>query len=93
MKVLKSQALRVGNRLGIDFDVVPINLFMHGMNVEMEHGKRRGITNVTNDNLLMCGKIALAHMLEYPDYYVYLDKMEERLKKKWKGRRKPAILI
>ena len=48
-----------------------------GMNVEMEHGKIRRLTNVTNNDRLMTGKIALAHLLELPDYYQRLEKMEK----------------
>ena len=35
------------------------------------------IANVTNDNALPTGKIALAHLNELPDYYTRLEKMEE----------------
>jgi hypothetical protein len=48
-----------------------------GMNVELEHGEIRRLTNVTNNDRLMTGKIALAHLLELPDYYKRLEKMEK----------------
>jgi Protein of unknown function (DUF5661) len=35
------------------------------------------LINVTNDDSLLTGKIALAHLNEYPDYYDRPDKMEE----------------
>ncbi len=91
-KVSKTQAIRAGKKLGINFDAIDPAIFQYGMNVEMEHGKRRGITNITNDSLLTCAKIALAHLLEFPDYYCELEKMEKKLKKKWKGKRKPHLL-
>jgi len=42
----------------------------------MEHGARDPLTNVTNDDLLLTGKIALAHLNEIKDYYTRLDRME-----------------
>jgi len=47
------------------------------MDVELEHGTVDPITNVTNDDSLMTGKIALAHLNEFPDYYTRLVKMEQ----------------
>lgn len=39
------------------------------MNVELEHGKIDPRTDVTHDDAIMTGKIALAHLYERPDYY------------------------
>ncbi len=50
--------------------------FRRGMDVELEHGSRDPATNVTNDDPLMTGKIALAHLNEFTDYYDRLEKME-----------------
>ncbi len=47
-----------------------------GMDVELEHGSRDPRTNVTNDDPVLTGKIALAHLREMPDYYRRLDVME-----------------
>jgi hypothetical protein len=33
-------------------------------------------TNVTQDDEILTGKIALAHLNEFPDYYTRLQKME-----------------
>lgn len=93
MRVTKKDAFAMGTKLGVNFDVIPLEEFQQGMMVEMEHGKRLGITNVSKDNLLITAKIALAHFLEYPDYYRALEKMEARLHAKWKGKRKPSVLI
>lgn len=70
-------AKKVGDELQIDWNKIDINQFLNGMNVELEHGKINGETNVTNDDPLMTGKIALAHLNEFNDYYVRLDKMEK----------------
>jgi len=56
------------------------------MDVELEHGKEDPNTNVTNDDPLMTGKIALAHLNEFPDYYTRLLELEEEAKKYWENR-------
>jgi len=53
------------------------------MDVELEHGTRDSLTNVTNDDPLMIGKIALAHLNEFPDYYDRLEKMEREAEEFW----------
>ena len=72
------EAARIAGYLGIDFDRSPFDLeqFRRGMEVELEHGSRDPETNVTGDNPLVTGRIALAHLREMPDYYTRLAKME-----------------
>ena len=62
-------ALFVVNELGIKLDKFSIKDLLVGMNIELEHGLVNGVTNVTNDDLISTGKIALAHLMEYPNYY------------------------
>ena len=62
-------ALFVVNELGIKLDKFSIKDLLVGMNIELEHGLVNGVTNVTNDDLILTGKIALAHLMEYPNYY------------------------
>ena len=50
--------------------------FRSGMDVELEHGGRNSLTNVTKDEPFATAKIALAHLNEFPDYYTRLKKME-----------------
>ncbi len=73
------EARRVGEQIGIDWSSAPFDLdeFRAGMDVELEHGTHDLSTNVTNDDAVVTGKIALAHLNEFPDYYVRLEKMEE----------------
>jgi len=47
-----------------------------GLEVELEHGTRDPETNVTGDDPILTGKIALAHLREFPDYYTRLAVME-----------------
>ncbi|PIU42644.1 MAG: hypothetical protein CO034_01015 [Parcubacteria group bacterium CG_4_9_14_0_2_um_filter_35_11] len=67
----------MGEALGIDWSKFDVAEFRKGMDVELEHGLRDPQTNVTNDDLMTTGKIALAHLNEFPDYYTRLEKMEK----------------
>ena len=71
-----AQAKQIGEALGIDWSEFDIEQYRMGLDVELEHGKVDPHTNVTNDDPTMTGKIALAHLNEFPDYYTRLDKME-----------------
>ena len=70
------EAKDIGERLGIDWSQFDVEQFRMGLDVELEHGLVDSHTNVTNDDPVMTGKIALAHLNEFPDYYTRLDKME-----------------
>lgn len=72
------EALRIAHDLGLDLahESFDLEQFRVGLNVELEHGRRDPGTNVTNDDPVVTGKIALAHLRELPDYYTRLRKME-----------------
>lgn len=65
----EQDALMIAQKLGIEFHKFSLQDFLTGLNIELEHGTVDLKTNVTNDNLEMTAKIALAHLNEYPDYY------------------------
>jgi len=75
------EARRIGEALGIDWSRFDLEQFRIGMGVELEHGTRDPATNVTNDDPITTGKIALAHLNEFPDYYTRLERMEEQAKR------------
>ena len=79
------EAKKIGEELDIDWTKFNIEQFRMGMDVELEHGTRDPDTNVTNDDPLVTGKIALAHLNEFPDYYTRLEKMEEEGDKYWEN--------
>ena len=76
-------AKRIGEMLGIDWKNSSFNVeeFRSGLMVELEHGLHSPLTNVTNDDPVITGKIALAHLNEFPDYYKRLDVMEKEAEK------------
>ena len=81
------EARSIGERIGIDwgrsrFDV---EQFRMGLGVELEHGRHDPATNVTDDDELVTGKIAWAHLNEFPDYYTRLAKMEAEAEEHWSG--------
>jgi hypothetical protein len=77
------EAKKIGEELGIDWSKFDVEQFRVGMDVELEHGKVDPDTNVSNDDPLTTGKIALAHLNEFPDYYDRLIKMEEEAEEYW----------
>jgi hypothetical protein len=72
------QARQIGETIGIDWDASPFDVeqFRMGMDVEIEHGRHDPDTDVTGDDPIVTGKIALAHLREFPDYYTRLAIME-----------------
>lgn len=77
------EAKKIGEQLGIDWSKFDVEQFRMGLDVELEHGLVDPHINVTNDDPLMTGKIALAHLNEFSDYYTRLDKMEEEADAFW----------
>jgi len=75
------EARRIGETLGIDWSEFDVEQFRMGLDVELEHGKADPATDVTHDDQIMTGKIALAHLNEFPDYYTRLESMEEEAKR------------
>ncbi len=77
------EARRVGEQIGIDWPSAPFDVeqFRRGMDVELEHGLHDLLTNVTEDDPVVTGKIALAHLNEFSDYYTRLERMEEEAKR------------
>lgn len=79
-------AVIIAKALKIDFskEKFDLNQFTDGLNVELEHGSRFPETNITKNDPIITGKIAWAHLKEYPDYYTRLKKLEDEAKEYWK---------
>ena len=86
-RISAEEARNVGSTLKIDWTKVDLEQFHRGLEVELEHGVRDPETNVTNDDLTLTGKIAWAHLKEFPDYYTRLDKLEAEADTYWASRR------
>jgi Protein of unknown function (DUF5661) len=81
-------AREIGESLGIDWrtSAFDVEQFRAGLDVELEHGRRDPDTNVTDDDRIVTGKIARAHLNEFPDYYTRLAKMEAEAESYWSSR-------
>jgi hypothetical protein len=82
-----NQTKTIGERLGIRWETFDVEQFRAGLGVELEHGTVNQTTNVTGDDPLLTGKIALAHLTEFPDYYTRLAKMEAEAKSFWNSKK------
>jgi len=81
------EAKKIGEALNVDWNKFDVEQFRMGMDVELEHGLEDPETNVTNNDPFLTGKIALAHLNEFPDYYTRLKKMEEEAEEFHKSRK------
>lgn len=79
------QAREIGEQIGIDWETAPFDVeqFRAGMDVELEHGLGDPATNVTGSDPVVTGRIALAHLNEFPDYYTRLAAMEAEAEAYW----------
>jgi hypothetical protein len=71
-----TEARQIGDTLGVRWDTFDVQEFTIGLNVELEHGRRGPETDVTHDDPMLTGKIALAHLDRIPDYYARLAAIE-----------------
>jgi hypothetical protein len=74
----KDEARAIATELEIDFGALGCDLeqFRMGLGVELEHGPRDAKTDVSGNDSIVTGKIALAHLTEFPDYYTRLAILE-----------------
>lgn len=95
-KISTKTAIEVAVALG--YPDVDINEFKRGLVVELEHGNANPDTDIIpdingQDNLIIVGKIVLAHLSELPDYYTRLDQMEKEGKKIYESSSHWSLLI
>lgn len=80
------EAKNIASKIGSKLSGKGLEQFRKGLKVELEHGSeatKEGINaNVTKDDPIKTGKIALAHIKEYPRYYNGLKTMEDKEYKK-----------
>lgn len=79
------EARRIGDQIGVDWNLFDLEEFRMGLAVELEHGIHDLQTNVTGDDEIATGKIALAHLKEIRDYYTRLLAMERDADAYWKS--------
>ena len=84
----EDKARAIGETIGIDWATARFDVqqFQKGLEVELEHGFRDPDTNVSDDDEITTGKIALAHLNELPDYCARLAEMEGEAERCWAAR-------
>ena len=87
-KLNLKNAKEIGDDLDINWNKVDLNEFTKGVNIEFEHGTKYPETNVTKNDKKLTGKIAWAHLKEFPDYYTRLEKLEKKAGEYWKSKEK-----
>lgn len=89
MPLTEDEARSIGTRIGIDWHSSPFDAdqFRRGLDVELEHGSRDPATDVTASDPIITGKIAWAHLREFPDYYDRLEVLEREADEYWRDRR------
>ena len=82
------EAKQIGSEIGVDWSTAAFDVeqFRMGLDVELEHGLHDPVTDVTNNDPVVTGKIALAHLHEFPDYYTRLARMEEEARREARAR-------
>ncbi len=82
------EARAIGETIGIDWSTSRFDgeQFRAGLDVELEHGRQDPATNVSDDDEITTGKIARAHLNEFPDYYTRLAQMEAEAERYWAER-------
>jgi len=94
MKITKYSASKLAKKYNINLDIISMDEWHYGLNVELEHGSKISkLTNVTKNNIDTTALIVISHLLESPNYYKYLKKMEEKMDKYWSTRNKPNIFL
>lgn len=86
------EAKQIGEMLGADWTKFDVEQFQMGLDIELEHGTKEPHTNITNDDTMMTGKIALAHLNEFPDYYTRLEELERKADEYWASKNSGSSL-
>jgi Protein of unknown function (DUF5661) len=86
-KVSADEAKQIGATLGINWAQIDLDQFQRGLEVEFEHGTHDPETNVKNEDAVLTGKIAWAHLKEFPDYYARLARPEAKADTYWASHR------
>ena len=86
-QISAEEAKRVGESLHIDWKQVDLEEFRQGLMENHKPGAIDPETGLTYDGVLLTGKIVLAHMEEFPDYFTRLAKLEEEVEEYQTGRR------
>lgn len=86
-QISPDEARRIGESLYIDWDQVDLEQFRQGLMGNHKQGVLDPETEQTYDGVLLSGKLVLAHMQEFPDYFTRLAKLKAEVDQYQAGRR------
>ena len=75
-KVSADEVKRIGDTLGVNWAKIDPGHFQRGLDVEFGHGMHDPGTNSTDYDVVPTGKIAWAHLEEFPEYPTRLARLE-----------------
>ncbi len=74
--ITKEEAAKILAAVNTEKMDIPLEYFIKGLEVELEHGVRFKDANVTNNHPILTGRIVLAHLKETMDYYQRIEVAE-----------------
>lgn len=74
--VSKAEASKILKIVNAKKMKIPLDDFIQGLEVELEHGTMYEDANITNNHPVLTGKIVLAHLKETMDYYKRIEVAE-----------------
>jgi hypothetical protein len=85
-QISSDEAKRIGEALHVDWEQVDLEQFRQGLMGEHEQAAIDPETGLTYEGVLLTGKVVLAHMQEFPDYFTRLAKLKEEVDEYQAGR-------
>jgi hypothetical protein len=75
-QISSEEARRIGDSLRIDWDQIDLEQFRQDLIGTQKQAAVAPETGLTYDGVLLSGKIVLAHMQKFPDYFTRLEKLK-----------------
>ena len=75
-QISSEEAQRIGESLHLDWDHIDLEQFRQGLMGEVDEANMDPETGRTYDSVLLSGKLVVAHMQEFPDYFTRLEKLK-----------------
>ena len=82
-QISAAEAERVGECLQIDWEQVDLEEFRQGLMGNHKPGDIDPETGLAYESVLLTGKVVLAHMDEFPDYFTRLAKLKEEVRSQY----------
>lgn len=82
-QISSEEAQRIGESLHLDWDRIDLEQFRQGLMGEVDQANMDPETGRTYDSILLSGKLVVAHMQEFPDYFTRLEKLKAEADEHW----------